>query len=168
MKKYGKWTILRGVLSPKLGKIGSLMECQCECGTIKIIPISVLKHPNGTKQCFDCMYKYRKKPARAPKTPKPPFVLNPDDKVGNLTVLRKDTLRGHPSYMCKCDCGEIENIYEFKFKKQLVDRCYKCKKKRRTERAHAAHKMWVKDGMPRDEKTGTSPINNYSKDYKRQ
>ena len=139
MEKYGRWTVLREVPSKKRGIVGNHVECQCECGNIKINQRAQLKHANGSRQCIDCMYIYRKKRDPATLKPKKSYPeVKPGDVFGDLTVIRTDTLRGFPSYLCKCTCGREYNIYPKRLTSPSMQHllaCLNCYRKRRYERA---------------------------------
>lgn len=115
-QKFGRFTILKDVES-KNGK--RRVECECECGTVKIVGLSDLKA--GKVQSCGCLRNERAKEAsKKLKVSKPTFKIDLTGKIfGYLTViefdsettLMKKTPENSRSYWkCICKCGNIISV----------------------------------------------------------
>ena len=103
-KQFGEWTVLKRAGSDKRGQ--ALWECQCSCGTIKLVVGSTLR--NGTSKSCGC------KKVENSRENNGKFVNEIGNRYGKLIVIAKDeelSIKNHRAYwICKCDCGNYKTV----------------------------------------------------------
>lgn len=109
-KVFGDLTVVEKVGKDKYGNV--LWRCKCSCGGEKTFTGTRLS--SGSKTHCGC-----KK-------------VNPYDltgkRFGKLTVIEKKIVKkGHPRWVCKCDCGEIYETTAYLLGKKENPSCLKCK-----------------------------------------
>lgn len=122
--KYGQWTVLCEVEDPRPGRH---YECQCECGTICVIPGTTLRAGRSTK-CRECMYR-----ARFPEEVLVGKIF------GKWTVLRPVEIRNRCwIYEVRCECGLQKECYGSDLRSGKTTRCVNCHN-RENARANITH-----------------------------
>ena len=94
-KVFGKLTVVKHNGSDSKGK--SLWECKCECGNSCVVRLGSLKR--GTKSCGCLVFE-----------PRSNLLDLTGQKFGNLTVIKRIPAK-KTTWQCKCNCGNITNVY---------------------------------------------------------
>ena len=114
-KRFSQWTVLSEVdpyISAK-GKKSRAMLCQCSCGTVKAVRLSLLRR-EGSKNC-GCV----RSAQLAGK-----FIDLTGQKFNRLTVIKRVGNRNKELYwLCLCDCGTIKEIVGGALKRGLTQSC---------------------------------------------
>jgi len=114
-RKFGKWTVLKLVV---IDKPGAYYECQCECGTVTIIPATTLRSWRST-QCKECNYKE---------------MYDPNKEIGirygKWTVLEYKGIKNKlQQFLCRCRCGVQRVHYAADLRAQKTKQCTACHNK---------------------------------------
>jgi len=111
-KTFGDWIVLSEV---KTGKPAKHYECQCKCGSIKVIRNDGLKSGRSAR-CAECRHKN---------------LLKIDETIGKrfgkwTTIEVIPTARKSFDYLCVCDCGEKSVVSGNALRGGRSQQCLKC------------------------------------------
>lgn len=110
--RYGQWMVLREVDDLRPGKH---YECQCDCGTVTVIPGTTLRAGRSTK-CKECMYRAR--------FPEEAMVGR---RFGKWVVIRPVEIRNrYWIYWVRCDCGNEKDCYGSDLRSGKTSQCVDC------------------------------------------
>jgi len=125
--KFGNWTVLNECGKAK--NRGKLVLAQCECGTLKKIPLSSLKN-GARKWCRNCCNKKKQ-------------IKIIGQIFGQWKVLEFSELRpGNSFYLCRCKCGYQKKIAGSKLRKGLTLSCRSCSQKTHGQSHSYTYKSW--------------------------
>lgn len=117
-QKIGKWLVLQEVkVIQKRSAVFKHFECQCECGTIKIVRSDSLRHKRST-QCRECGEKEKYIDIES-------YI---GKQFGKWTVLgiAPNNANKQRRVQCKCECGVISNIIASRLKMGKSFSCRSC------------------------------------------
>lgn len=115
-QRFGKWTAIKTIReTAKSGNRYTKWMVQCDCGNICYVASYDLIH-NKTTQCRKC------------------YGSLPKNLLGKVfeewTVLREgDKKNGKTHWICRCSCGNEENVCYASLTKGVSTRCVKCYQK---------------------------------------
>lgn len=118
-RRIGRWTV------EKFGEIRdgrTYWLCRCACGRQFMVQHQSLLGGTSTR-CRPCVYERSTRP------------LQPGQKVGDWTVLRKSHRSGNQSWywhwLCRCDCGTVKPVSGSALRAGRTQRCQQCAYKKR-------------------------------------
>jgi hypothetical protein len=126
-RKFGKWEVLS---IHETDKPGVHYECQCECGTIAVIPGTTLRAWRST-QCKECNYGE---------------LYNPNNmiglKFGKWTVLEYKGVKNRlQQYLCRCKCGLQNILYGADLRAKKTQQCTTCHNRENAQK-NTKHGYW--------------------------
>lgn len=115
-QRFGKWTALNTIRKKtSSGKIITQWKVRCECGTISFVTSYDL-NKGKTTQCRKCYGTYTKDLR--------------GQKFGEWEVIREGSKKnGKTHWICKCSCGNEENVCAASLTKGVSTKCLKCYQK---------------------------------------
>lgn len=110
--KIGKWTVFTKY------KFGHrwLWLCKCQCGTEQYIRPEILRR-DGCQQCSKCKRDEQLAKHR----------IEPGTRFNKWTVIEeRKQVKGHPTYLCKCECGNKHVLRGSNLRHGLTRSCRQC------------------------------------------
>lgn len=127
--KFGKWTTLECIDSPK--NHGFVWMCQCECGQIHPVNSHALRQGTST-QCLTCGTKAGKKKLEK-------LDIAPGMHFGKWTVMSRAPNQKHRGvyWLCLCDCGEKGTVSGSELRSGNSPQCRKCRNRKNAGKGRA-------------------------------
>lgn len=98
-QRHGRWLVLSRAPNSPAGN--AFWNCRCDCGTEKAVSRNHLL----SDRHYSCGCHKREANSKAQ------LKTKIGDKYGRLTIVsRYDTHKGHPVWMCRCDCGKMKPV----------------------------------------------------------
>jgi hypothetical protein len=117
-QKYGSWTVLEQVyIEQNRATVFKYYECECECGAVKPVRATDLKHGRSTR-CRECRDK--------------DLYIDPKEyigkKFGKWTVISEGipTKAQQRTIICKCECGKELTMSTSRMKIRRPKSCQVC------------------------------------------